>query len=127
MEKQKGGRPTKFEQGRVDAILEAISRHVPYRMAAEANGVGERTFYYWLKQGIEDIENGVDSDFSRFLQSLRKIESNRITEYTENILKTSKGHKGCQWVLEHVFWKYFSSSAPIIELNKRFEQLERNS
>ena len=45
MEKQKGGRPTKFNQGRVDAILEAISRHVRYRIAAEANGIGERTFY----------------------------------------------------------------------------------
>ena len=74
MEKQKGGRPTKFNQGRVEAILEAISRYVPYRIAAEANGIGERTFYHWLKQGIEDIEKGVDSDFSRFLQSLRKIE-----------------------------------------------------
>lgn len=125
MEKHKGGRPTKFDDKRIQLILNAISQHVPYRIAIQANGIGERTFYYWLKQGVEDLENGVDSNFSRFLKSLRKVEQEKIIEYIKNIKLSNKGHKGCQWILEHVFWKYFSSSAPLIELSEEMERFKR--
>lgn len=51
----------------------------------------------------------------------------RFTPCSLNILKTPKGDKGYQWVLEHAFWKYFISSTPMIELNKRFEQIKRDN
>lgn len=126
MEKHKGGRPTKFSHEKIDAILNAISHHTPYRIAAEANGIGERTFYCWLKKGSEDMANGIDNNFTRFLQSLRQIEQRRIIEHLDKILNSEKGHRGCQWILEHVFWKYFSSKVAIIDFNQRLERLECN-
>ncbi len=124
MEEDKGGRPTKFNQKRINLILNAISHHVPYKIAAQANGIGERTFYYWLKRGLQDMNNGIDSDLSRFLQSLRKIENEKIIEYIKNIKTSAKGHRGSQWLLEHVFWRHFSSQAPIIALNEQLDRLE---
>ena len=52
---------------------------------------------------------------------------NFVCELNDELVctKTPKGHKGCQWMLDPVFWKYFSNNAPIIELNKRFEQIEK--
>ena|SRR3990167_5361174 len=121
-----GGRPTKFNHERSDAILNAIAQYVPYRIAAEANGIGERTLYYWLTRGIADMNDGVDSDFSTFLQSLRKIEQEKIIGHIQCIKNNQKGHKGSQWILEHVFWRYFSSNAAIIELNERMDRLENH-
>jgi hypothetical protein len=120
----KGGRPIKLSSGVATAILDAISCHIPYRIAAESNGIAERTLFYWIKRGCQDMDQGVNSAFSEFLQSLRKIESDKIMSYLSLIRSNTKGHKGCQWILEHVFWRYFSAHAQHIELNERIERLE---
>lgn len=124
MRKNKGGRPSKFDEERIQSILNAISECIPYRIAAQANGISERTFYYWIKRGEHDMDNEIDSGFSRFLQSLRKIEGQKIIACLEKITSSKTGHKGCQWLLEHVFWRYFSSSTATIELNKEIGQLK---
>lgn len=126
MNEDKGGRPTKFNPERIRSILHSISQHVPYRIAAQANGIGERTLYYWLKQGIDDMNNDIDSDYSRFLQSLSNIEQERIIGCIKLIEESHKGHRGCQWLLEHVFWKYFSSNTANIEFNERLTRLEND-
>ena len=120
----KGGRPSKFDKKRTQAILDAISNHAPYRIAAQANGISERTFYYWLKHGEHDMDNEIDSEYTRFLQSLRRLEAEKITECVNKIKSSSTGHRGCQWFLEHVFWKYFSASAPVIDLAEQMHQLK---
>lgn len=124
MQKNLGGRPSKFDAERARLILGAISEYVPYRMAAQANGISERTFYYWLKLGERDMNDEISSQYSRFLQSLRKIEAERIKECFEKITSSKTGHRGCQWLLEHVFWRYFSSSAVTIELSEEIRLLK---
>lgn len=126
MNKQKNGRPSKLDEDRARLILDAISKHVPYRVAANANGISERTLYYWLKRGTEDMDSGIDTEFSKFLQSLRKIEAQRIIECLDKIKVSATGHRGCQWLLEHVFWKYFSSNAAILELSEQLEELKHD-
>jgi len=119
-----GGRPTKFNTARIKSILTDIENHIPYKIAAQANGIAERTLYYWIHQGQKDMENLTNTQYARFLQSLRKIEANRIRILINKVLSSPKGHKGSQWVLEHVFWKYFSSNVAILDLNERIEKLE---
>ena len=118
------GRPKKITSHISEAILNAITEHIPYKIASESNGICERTFYNWLKKGSVDMEQGIESEFSQLLQSLRKIEANKIEMHLKKISETSKGHRGSQWILEHVFWRYFSSSTAIIELNERLERIE---
>jgi len=96
MEKHKGGRPTKFYPTRIEQILDAISCHVPYKIAAEANGIAERTLFYWIKRGRQDMEQEINSEFTKFLQSLRKIESEKIMAHIELIRSSARGHKGSQ-------------------------------
>lgn len=125
MKHSKNGRPTKFNAKIADAIVKDIADHVPYKIAAQANGICERTLYYWMDRGLSDMENDLQSDYRHFLQSLRVIEVNKIKQHISKIETTEKGHKGSQWILEHVFWRYFSSSVATIELNERLEKLER--
>jgi len=122
-----GGRPSKLNEERMNAILDDISHHVPYKIAAQANGIAERTLYHWIERGHADMENSIESDYSKFLHALARIKTDIIKHHVENIISSSKGHKGSQWILEHVFWQYFSSNVGIIELNERIEKLEKNS
>ncbi len=119
------GRPTKFTPENRKRILDAISKGAPYKICVEMCGVSDSTFYNWLDIGLKDINDQVDSDHSRFLESLREIEFNRITSHLSAIRESDKGHKGCEWELERSFWKYFSSHAQNIEMNDRLEALEK--
>lgn len=114
----------KFDQPRLKAILEMISKHIPYKKACLANGVSEQAFYQWLAKGKKHLQEGKDSKHAQFLVSLSKIEANRIEQHINNIGSGENGHKGSQWILERVFWKDFSCKAAEVELNERVEALE---
>lgn len=119
------GRPPKFCPEVSEAILRDISAGVPYKIAAEANDIGESTLYSWLYQGLEDVKNNVASEHRAFLKSLREIERDRIANAMADIRVSEKGHRGREWELERSFWKHFSSHAQNIEMNDRLEALEK--
>lgn len=114
----------KFDQPRVKAILDMIARHIPYKKACLANGVSEQMFYRWLKRGEMELNLGKNTKHAQLVESLNKIEADRIEQHINNIGFNENGHKGSQWILERVFWKYFSANASQIELNERVEALE---
>ena len=124
LNKREGNYPRLISQEVIDLILADIKRGAPNKHAAEANGISEVLFYYWIKQGVLDLTYGVDSIHARLVKSLRKIEQEEIIECRSAIKETDKGHKGAEWTLEHVYWRQFSSNAPAIDLNERMERLE---
>ena len=67
------GRPSKFTPERCADIISAISRRAPYQLAAEANGISERTLFYWLEEGIRDLDNNIESEHAAFLQSIKVV------------------------------------------------------
>lgn len=124
----KGGAPlSKFTPERVDAIIADIGDFVPYKIAAESNGIAEVTFYDWIKNGVRDFLDGKESEYTRLVKSLRNIEKNRIKQLSRNIHESEKGHKGAEWILEHSFWRYFSANAAVVEFNRRLDAMEQNN
>lgn len=119
-----GPHQIKFKPEVVDDILLKISKHIPYKKACLSNGVSEVLFYQWLKKGEEDLLHGVQSEHSDVVKRLNDIEAKRIQHHLDNVQDSENGHKGAQWVLERVFWKYFSPKVAEIELNERVEKLE---
>jgi hypothetical protein len=113
--------PVKINQERIDAILKDIEEGSTRFHAAEANGIAYTTFYYWVKQGQFDLRNGISTIYGDLVKALRKIEQDEIKYCRKNIVNTNDGHKGAQWTLERVYWKQFSSHAPITELAEDFE------
>ena len=119
------GRPTKFTPERRAAILESIKARIPYQIAAEANGICEDTLYDWINHGIRDRKAGIDSDFARFSEDLKKIEQELIKKHLERIDYNEERWQAQAWILERRWWKHFSPNAAVLDFNKRLERMER--
>lgn len=117
--------PVKISKETIDSILQDIAEGSTRFHAAEANGIAYVTFYYWVKQGQVDLQYNKDSLHAYLVKALRKIERNEIKKCRKEIIKLKKGHKGCEWTLEKVYWQHFSGQAPAMELNERLERLEQ--
>lgn len=114
----------KFDLPTTEAILQDLRDEVPYKFAAESNGVAMSTLQLWLDNGMKDIREGkTDSNYAQFLLSVRKIEKERVKRHLSNISADGKSHRGSEWILERSFWKQFGKAAEI-ELNERVERLE---
>lgn len=119
------GRPTSFTEERAASILEDISCHVPYLLAAEANGICEDTLYEWINRGKRDKANGLDTQFSRFSEDIKRTEVNRIKEHTNKILNNVERWQSDAWLLERRWYKHFGANAQLNEMNARLERLEQ--
>lgn len=124
-EKRIGPPLSKFKPERVAKILKDIGQGVPYKIAAESNGVADATFYDWMSKGMADLRQEIVSDYTAMVEALREIEKERIIRNQSNIENSPDGHEGAKWVLERCFWKYFSSKAPEIEFEERLSSIER--
>lgn len=118
------GRPSKFTPERCADIIKAISRRAPYQLAAEANGISERTLFYWMETGANHLDEGIDSDYAEFLQSIKRAEMQKVMEHTDIIAARPERWQADAWLLERRWYKYFGASVPVIELNERLERLE---
>lgn len=118
------GRPSKFTPERCADIISAVSKRVPYQLAAEANGISERTLFNWLEEGAKDLDANIDSEFARFLQSIKRAEMQKVMEHTDIIAARPERWQADAWLLERRWYKYFGASVPVIELNERLERLE---
>lgn len=114
----------KFDLPTTEAILQDLRDEVPYKYAAESNGVAMSTFQYWIDTGLKDIKEGRgNSNYAQFLLAVRKIEKERIKKHQRNIASEERSHKGSEWILERAFWKQFGKASEI-DLNERLEKLE---
>ena len=118
------GRPTKFTPERCADIISAISRRAPYQLAAEANGISERTLFYWLEEGVRDLEANVDSEYAAFLQSIKRAEMQKVMEHTDMIAAKPERWQADAWLLERRWPKHFGANAQVNELNERLSRLE---
>lgn len=118
------GRPTKFTPERCKAIIADIIRTIPYELAAEANGICEDTLYEWLKIGKQHLKEGNDSDYARFSESIKKAERDKMVVNLNQVEGGADKWQANAWILERRWWKHFSSSAPVIDFNKRLSKME---
>jgi hypothetical protein len=118
------GRPSKFTPERRSAIIDAISHRIPYEYAAEANGICEDTLYEWLKIGKAHRAEGIDSEYTKFSEDIKRAEMQRIREHSDIIAARPERWQADAWMLERRWYKHYSPSAPIIDLNQRLSKLE---
>ena len=124
----KAGRPDKFTPQTRKKILDYISKFVPYKVAAEASGICEDTFYHWRERGKADQEAGLDTEYAKFSEQLAEVEAGKICQHTKNIEDHSeKKWEASAWFLERRWYKYFSPNNSVIEFNKRMEEMEKRN
>lgn len=117
------GRPSKFTPERCERIVSDISRRIPYELAAEANGICEATLYDWLNTGKVHQQEGLETDFSRFSESIKRAELNRVLEHTDMIAAKPERWQADAWLLERRWPKYFGNNVLLKELNERMNQM----
>ncbi len=122
-----GGAPSKFTPERRQAIIDAIANSIPYEYAAEANGIAESRLYEWLKRGTEDRDKGIDSDYAKFREAVKKAELARITKHINKINSGDDKWTCDAWMLERRWWKHYSKSAPILDFEQRLKKMEEGS
>lgn len=121
----KVGRPDKFTPERRKAIINDISNAIPYEYAAEANGISEETLYAWLRKAKSHYSEGIDTDYTQFSEAIKKAERNRIQSHQQKVSDKEDKWQADAWMLERRWWKHFSSSAPIVDFNKRLKRMEQ--
>ena len=119
-----GGRPTKFNPERCAAIVDAIAHRIPYEYAAQASGISEKTLYTWLEIAREHQDEGIDSEYTKFLQDIKRAEMNRIREHIDIISQRPERWQADAWMLERRWHKHFGSNAHVGELLQRLSKLE---
>jgi transposase-like protein len=118
------GRPLKFTPERRDAIIDAIAHRIPYEYAAEANGICEETLYEWLRLGRHDKSLGIDSEYTKFSEAIKRAEMTRMREHMDIISARPERWQADAWILERRWYQHFGANAQINELNKRLNKLE---
>lgn len=118
------GRPRKDTPERLASILEAISDRIPYSLAAESNGIGERTLFDWLTEGHNDKEEGIDSPLARFSQSVKEIEREKIKHHLDKLDGNVERWQSDAWILERRWYKYFGANVQLQEMDERIKKME---
>lgn len=122
--KEGTGRPSKFTPERRAAIVDAISHRIPYEYAALANGIAEKTLYLWLELAKKHLGEGIDSDYTVFLQDIKKAEMQRIREHSDIISARPERWQADAWMLERRWHKHYGPNAQLNELNHRLSKIE---
>ncbi len=118
------GRPIKYTPERLSAILKSISNRIPYELAAEANGIRETTLYAWLRQGWDELDEGLDTPLARFSQAIKDIEQQRINGHLDKMDANIERWQSDAWILERRWFKYFGANVQLKEMDERLKRME---
>ena len=121
------GRPSKFTPERRAAIIDAIAHRVPYELAAEGNGICEETFYEWLRIAREDEANGIDSEYSKFSEDIKRAELQKVKEHNNEIASKPERWQADAWILERRWGKYYNANYELNEMGKRLDKIEQGT
>lgn len=117
--------PPTITDEQIAKVIADIKRGAPKKYACYANGMSDRHFYYMVDQGKCDIRHGnLMTREARMVRSLHEVEMEAIVSCCKDIRKNKQGHKGAQWILEHVYWREFSGDAKIMTMAEELEKLK---
>lgn len=118
------GRPSKFTEERRNAILKAISKAIPYELAAMANGIREETLYAWINRGWQEEADEIDGEYYQFSKAIKQIEMTRITHHKDKIASNCDRWQADAWILERRWYKYYGANVQQNEMNERLKKME---
>jgi hypothetical protein len=121
------GRPVKYTPERLSAILDSISNRIPYELAAEANGITDRTLYAWIEQGRDEMDRDLDTPLSKFSQAIKQMEEKRIKHHLDKLNDNVERWQSDAWILERRWYKYFGANVHLNEIERRLKDVEEKA
>jgi hypothetical protein len=119
------GRPSDCIPEKTKPILDSISKRVPYKLAAQANGIHESTFYNWMNRGEADLKNGIKSNEASFFESVKNVEQQRVIEHNDCINSMPERWQAQAWILGKRWHEFYSDNAAIVQLNEKLDAMRR--
>lgn len=108
----------------LELCLADLRLGVPIKYATESNGINEGHFHSMIRQGMMDWTEKKDTLNARLAKSLRVIQKDFVMRHMTKILESEKGHKGAEWTLERLYWRVFSKSAEVLDLQQQIDDLK---
>lgn len=110
-----GGRPSCIEDEKIrQDILDAVRLGMSYEWAAYSAGICEKTFYNLKTQGEADLSSGKDSIYAKFLQDLKRAESEGMERDLRNIDTAAQAQwQASAWKLERRFPDMFGRNRTV--------------
>jgi hypothetical protein len=121
------GRPLKFTPEIRTAIIQDISDAIPYQLAAESNGISEGTLYDWLKHGLKDLNEGIESEYANFSKAIKKVEKERIKRHSDKVSDNVDRWQADAWMLERRWYKHYGANVHLHELEDRMKKVESDT
>jgi hypothetical protein len=88
----------------IKVITDGIEEGLPIKAVVGRARIGKTIYYRWIKQGEEDIENGVDSMFSYLVDEVYLAEAKLMQKW---ITQTAGEPQGTRWLLSRRFRENF--------------------
>lgn len=81
--------------------------------ASEFAGFTDKTLYEWLAKGEADLEEGLDTIYSEFCETLKKTRAECQAFHLQNIIKAGQNGnwQASAWILERVFRQSFAANS----------------
>jgi hypothetical protein len=119
MSKRKKGRPTKFNPGLAEQIIQYIRAGAYIETAAVAAGIDKATFYAWLKKGASD-DSGPYFDFALAVHQAMAMSEVRDVLLIGEAAKES--WQAAAWRLERKFPDRWGQTRRVeVEVKKELE------
>lgn len=78
-----------------ESICKMLEIAVPQKYAAEANGIHEKTFEYWMRKGEEG-----DPSYVNFFRAATRAKAKAVPNMHVRALSGGKGSNAAMWLLE---------------------------
>ena len=105
------GRPTILNQQVINKVVENTLKGISIESICALSGISPRSYYDWIKQGKQDIEDGVESVHALFAESVQAA----IAEVEERMLAQAIGTDeiGARWYLSRKMRKDYGDKQEI--------------
>lgn len=109
-----GGRRTKLTPERVKRLCQAIATGATFEIACKYAGIGQTTFYAWLRKAREARDAGVESEYDAVLQGVEDAESKAALRWLTVINKAASEQEDWRpaaWCLERRYPEEYGKKA----------------
>ena len=107
--KNKAGAKLKLNEQMIKDISNGIALGFTIKETCEMVGIGLETFFDWRRTGKRDTDNGVNSIFSEFSESLKKAKTKILKAMLSKIVMAAdEDWKAAAWYCERNFPEKFS-------------------
>lgn len=110
---------SKFTEERRNLILEGLRNGLTRTWAAKKARISPETLRLWTRQGEQDIANGEETDYAKFVTDMDVAQAELLESFTKDMTKGDKHDK--KWIITHLYARDGYSDVQKVEVDAKVE------